>query len=60
MSNDKQVRSRTGITGLVFVGCLIIGLAVGIQTGNVAVAFLGALGIGFIAMAIMRLVTGEW
>jgi hypothetical protein len=60
MSHDKQVRSRSGITGLVFVGCLLIGLAVGILTGNVAVAFLGALGVGFIAMAMVRLATGQW
>ncbi len=60
MSNEKKERSRNGASGLVFVGCLIIGLAVGIYTGNVAVALLGALGVGFIAMAIVRAITGEW
>ncbi len=60
MSEHKQVRSSKGVSGLVFVGCLMIGIAAGIFTGNVAVAFLGALGVGFIAMGMVRLVTGEW
>lgn len=60
MSNDQEVRSKTGITGLVFVGCLLIGLAIGILTNNVAVALLGALGVGFIAMAIACFITGQW
>jgi len=60
MSGEKQESSRKGISGLVFVGCLMIGLAVGLLTGNVAVALLGGLGVGFIAMAIARYVTREW
>ena len=60
MSNDMEVRSKSGTTGLVFVGCLLIGLAVGIFTNNVAVALIGALGVGFIAMAIVRALTGQW
>lgn len=60
MSDDMQVPSRRGISGLVFVGCLMIGLAVGILTGEMAVAFLGALGVGFIAMALTRMITGQW
>ncbi len=60
MSDNMEVRSRSGITGLVFVGCLMIGLAVGLFTNNVAVAFIGALGVGFIVMAIVRALTGQW
>ena len=60
MSGEKQESSRKGISGLVFVGCLMIGLAVGLLTGNMAVALLGGLGVGFIAMAIARYVTREW
>ena len=60
MSSEKQKPKRSGISGLVFVGCLLIGLAIGIFTNNVAVALIGALGIGFIAMAITRYFTGEW
>lgn len=60
MSNEKQEPKRSGISGLVFVGCLLIDLAIGIFTGHVAVALLGALGVGFIAMGITRYITGEW
>jgi len=60
MSSEKNEKTRSGISGLVFVGCLLIGLAIGIYTGNVAPALLAALGIGFIAMAITRYFTGQW
>lgn len=60
MSVKKQERSRRGISGLVFVGCLLIALALGLLYGNMATFVLGGLGIGFIAMAIARFATGEW
>lgn len=60
MSNEKQEFSRTGISGLVFVGCLLIALALGVLTGNVAVYLLGGLGVGFVAMAMARYATGHW
>jgi hypothetical protein len=60
MSDEKQEPKRSGVSGLVFVGCLILGLAVGLLLGNIAVGLLGGLGVGFIAMAIARYITGEW
>jgi hypothetical protein len=60
MSNTNEAPSRAGTSGLVFVGCLFIGLAVGLLTGELAIALLGALGVGFIAIAIVRMVTGHW
>ena len=60
MSIEKQQRSRSGASGLVFVGCLILGLAIGLLIGNIAFGLIGGLGVGFIAMAIVRAVTGEW
>jgi hypothetical protein len=60
MSDDKQERSRKGASGLFFVGFLILGLAVGFFVGNIVGGFFAGLGIGFIAMAISRAVTGEW
>jgi len=60
MSNENQKPKRSGVAGLAFVGCLLIGLAIGLLTGEVAVALLGALGVGFIAMGIVRAITGEW
>ncbi|HRW09837.1 MAG TPA: hypothetical protein P5121_32270 [Caldilineaceae bacterium] len=59
-TDEKQKSKRSGVSGLIFVGCLMIGLAIGIWTGQVAVALLGALGVGFIGMAIARYLTGEW
>ena len=60
MSNNTQERSRKGASGLIFVGCLILGLAIGFFVGNVVGGFFAGLGVGFIAMAISRAVTGEW
>ncbi len=60
MSNEKQIPNRKGIGGLVFVGCLMLGLAIGLLTGNVAVGLLGGLGVGFIGLAVMTYITGTW
>lgn len=60
MSGEKSISSDKGLSGMVFIGCLLIGLAVGLLTGEYAVALIGGLGVGFIGMAIMRQVTGEW
>lgn len=57
---EKKSRS-SGIMGLFFVGCLLISIAIGIATGEMAVAFMIGLGVGFIAMGIARyvLVNGD-
>jgi hypothetical protein len=60
MSGEKQESKRSGISGLVFVGCLMIGFAIGLLIGNIAAGLFGGLGVGFIAMAITRYITGEW
>lgn len=60
MSSESQMPSRSGVSGLIFVGFLIISLAIGLLTGEVAVALLIGLGAGFIGMAIARYVTGQW
>ena len=60
MASENRGPKRSGTSGLVFVGCLMIGLAVGILVQNAAAGVLGGLGIGFIAMAVARYVTGEW
>jgi hypothetical protein len=41
--------------GLVFVGALFIGMALGMFYGNVAVGVLAGLGVGFILMALVRI-----
>ena len=60
MANEKQGPKRTGISGLVFVGCLMLGFAIGFLTGNIVAGLFGGLGAGFIAMAIVRYRIGEW
>lgn len=50
-------KKKHDIPGLVFVGCLFIGLALGIAYGNAAVGVLGGLGAGFIFMAIFIYLT---
>jgi hypothetical protein len=59
-TNEKRVSKRKGAAGVVFVGCLLIGLAAGLLTGQTAVGILGGLGVGFVALGIVRAVTGEW
>lgn len=60
MAGEKNESSKSGASGLVLVGCLMLGLAAGLLTGNVAVGLIGGLGIGFIGMAITRSITGTW
>lgn len=54
MSSEKnELRRKTnGVSGLVFVGCLLLGLAAGFLIGNFVVGILGGLGVGFVLMAI--------
>ena len=59
-AGGQQETKSKGSSGLVFVGCLMIGLAIGLLTGNVVVGIFGGLGVGFIGMAIARYATGEW
>jgi len=60
MASENQEPKRKGISGLVFVGCLMIGFAIGFLTGNIVAGLFGGLGVGFIAMAIVRYKVGEW
>ncbi|MFL7890552.1 MAG: hypothetical protein ACK2UM_06480 [Anaerolineales bacterium] len=60
MAENTQERSRKGASGLVFVGFLILGIAIGFFVGNFVGGFFVGLGVGFIAMGLMRAITGEW
>jgi len=60
MTPDKQPLSQSGMSGLVFVGCLFVGLAAGLLTGQVAVGILGGLGVGFIGIAVVRYLARQW
>jgi hypothetical protein len=55
-----QETKKGGAGGVVFVGFLLTGLAVGILLGNLVAGLLGGLGVGFVAMGIVHAVTGRW
>ena len=46
--------------GLVFAGCMFLGLGIGIGFGYMPEAPFISMGIGFLVMAILRLKLGEW
>ena len=50
---EKKNKTRSTVAGVVFVGCLFIGLALGILFNKTVVGLLLGLGIGFIAMGII-------
>lgn len=60
MAIGKQDSMRKGISGLIFVGCLLVGMAIGFWFGNIVVGLFGGLGVGFIGMFIAYNSTGEW
>jgi len=60
VASEKHEPKRKGISGVVFVGCLILGLGMGFLIGNIPGGLFVGLGVGFIAMAIVRYKTGEW
>ena len=60
MASEKQESKGRGASGLVFVGCLMLGLAAGFLTGSIVAGLFGGLGVGFVGMGIVRASTGEW
>jgi len=61
MANEtKEPKKRKGFTGLVFAGCMFLGLGIGIGCGYMPEALFIGMGIGFLVMAILRLKLGEW
>ncbi len=60
MAFDKEESHAKGMSGLAFVGCLMLGFAIGFLLGNIVVGLFGGLGVGFIAMFIARQSSGEW
>ena len=60
MTEQNLNRSRKGASGVLFIGFIIFGLAIGFFLGNIAAGLFAGIGVGFIAMGIMRAITGEW
>ena len=60
MSNEAGRPKGKGSSGVIFVGCLLGGMGIGFMTGNIPAGLFIGMGVGFIAMAIVRLKFGEW
>ena len=60
MAGDGKETKKPGLGSFIFVGCLIIGLGIGIGFNLMPAALIIGFGIGFIAMGIARYKTGEW
>jgi hypothetical protein len=58
--NPENKKQGKGVSGLLLVGCLFIGLGLGIAFDFMPEALFFGLGIGFIAMAVWRYATKEW
>ncbi|MFC1846082.1 hypothetical protein ACFLYM_01540 [Chloroflexota bacterium] len=59
VGNDNKAK-KSVLGSFVFVGCLIIGLGVGIGFNFMPAALIIGFGVGFIAMGIVRYKTGNW
>jgi hypothetical protein len=58
--NPDNKKQGKGISGLLLVGCLFIGLGLGIAFNFMPEGLFFGLGIGFIAMAIWRYHFRDW
>jgi|GEM_PF-954487 len=52
-TGKKNAAQKAG--GLLFVGCMFIGIAVGFYVKNIAMGTMGGMGLGFILMAVVAL-----
>jgi hypothetical protein len=60
VADEKHKSDKAGLGSFIFVGCLIIGLGVGIGFNLMPAALFIGFGVGFIAMGICRYKTGKW
>ena len=60
MAVDDKETEKSGLGSFIFVGCLIIGVGVGIGFNLMPAAPIIGFGVGFIAMGIARYKTGKW
>ncbi len=50
---DDAKKTSQKVGGLLFVGCMFIGMAAGFYFGNLLVGMFSGMGIGFIMMAVV-------
>jgi hypothetical protein len=60
MAGKDKENKQAGLGSFVFVGCLIIGIGVGIGFNLMPAAVIISFGVGLIAMGIARYKTGKW
>ena len=60
MARDERGARKSGLGSYLFVGCLIIGLGVGIGFDFMPAALIIGFGVGLIAIGIARYKTGKW
>ncbi|HEY8108680.1 MAG TPA: hypothetical protein VIF43_01595 [Patescibacteria group bacterium] len=47
-------KNKGDVSGVAFVGCMFVGLGIGVAFGHSNVGVLVGLGVGFLAMAVLR------
>jgi hypothetical protein len=60
LAKNSQDSKKSGLGSFIFVGCLIIGVGVGIGFNLMPAAVIIGFGVGLIAMGIARYKTGKW
>ena len=60
MGKEAQEPKKQGLSGYIFVGCIIIGLGFSLAFDLMPGALLIGIGFGFLGMGIARYITGLW
>ena len=55
MEQENKQKTARKVGGLLFVGCMFIGMAIGQYIDNVGMGTMGGMGVGFIMMAVVWL-----
>jgi hypothetical protein len=50
----RKKSAKEQASGLIFVGCMFIGMALGFLFGNVPFGLFGGMGVGFITMGLVK------